>query len=232
MPAGLKNPPHFPVVTHPRSPKGAEIIKDRPIKKQPHLIKLARRDHAESMFGKGALQISPASSYSNPDFAAATRDDEVSFWLSIAAGERLNERIGDSEPTAFDGRVAASRDVLRLQCKDYYAFCMTDRYDFRLLDDFGYDSFVVVYDIAEFARRLKRSVLAIHPKAQMVTRDVVYLDPYYCATWQLVPGFSKNIRYAYQHEWRFVWWMPDGEPLGTFFVELGSLDGIAELYTL
>jgi hypothetical protein len=175
------------------------------------------------MFRKRILLISPASSYANPELTAATHDDEVSFWLSIAAGEKLNERIGDAEPSCFDGQVVPKRQIVRFQCRDYYTFCMTGAYDYRLLDDFGYDAFVVVYDIKEFSRRLMTCVTSVHPRAQLATRNAVYLDPYYCASWQLVPGFWKNLRYAYQREWPFVCWMPEGIPLEKFTVELGSL---------
>ncbi|HMM44087.1 MAG TPA: hypothetical protein PKE41_00460, partial [Candidatus Macondimonas sp.] len=43
---------------------------------------------------------------------------------------------------------------------------------------------------------------------------------------------SKNIRYLYQNEYRFAWTMPEDSMLAPFFVELGPLDDIAEIFEL
>jgi hypothetical protein len=110
---------------------------------------------------------------------------------------------------------------------------MTLGYDYRLLDDFGYDSFVVIYDVGDFAKRLAGAVRAARPELQMDARNVNYFDPYFCATWQLKQGFSKHFRYAYQKEWRFIWPMTAQQSRNdAFFIRLGSLKGIASLYTL
>lgn len=232
FPLNLPESNHFPKVSYPAPPRGAEILSGRPLKNPPYLIKIAKREHAAQMFRFGRVLINPASTYSDAQLVAATRDEELTFWISIAKGERLNERLGKAEPSFDDGRRSCERQVVRFQCKDYYAYCMTADYHYRLLEDFNCDAFVVIYDIKEFANRLAKAVCVLHPKATLMSRRVAYLDPFYCAEWQMVPGFSKNIRYAYQNEWRFVCWQPDGEPLKPFFVELGSLEQLGELYQM
>jgi hypothetical protein len=44
--------------------------------------------------------------------------------------------------------------------------------------------------------------------------------------------FGKRIQYLYQNEYRFVWTAPAGATLEPFFVELGTLEGIAEVIEL
>lgn len=60
-----------------------------------------------------------------------------------------------------------------------------------------------------------------------------YYDPYTVRRDQLTPMYSKNLRYLYQNEYRFIWTVPSGATdLPPFFVELGPLTDIAEFYEL
>lgn len=232
IPAGLPKPPHFPPITHPDTPRGAQILSGRPLSNGPFLVKLAMRPHSEDLFKRGIVRISPASSWAAPHLNRAVQDDELHCEISIASGEKLNERVGDAEPQSDDGRIADKRRRLFLKCDDYYAYCMSLGYDYRLLDDFSYDSFVVIYDVGQFAKRLSDAVQRIYPELRMAANAVQYYDPYFCATWQLKQGFSKHLRYAYQREWRFLWEMPQKHGSAPpFFVELGSLEDIGQLYT-
>ena len=43
--------------------------------------------------------------------------------------------------------------------------------------------------------------------------------------------FSKDLRFAYQREYRFVWNEPPDARLEEFFVEIGTLNDIATLIT-
>lgn len=230
IPANLPTPPQFPIISHPAAPTGVRILRDRPLEKRACLIKLAKKEHAEALLHRGQIRISPASFYTSPALGGAVSDDEMSFTISIAEGERLDERIGDQPPKKSNGRVVPKSFRRRLVCDDFYMYCMTWKYDYRLLDDFKYDAMVVIYDVKGFADKLSAAVRKLRPELMMATGKINYADPYYCATWQLVPGFTKHLKFAYQHEWRFTWAPTSSNQ--PFTIELGPLTSMGVLYTL
>lgn len=124
-------------------------------------------------------------------------------------------------------------DLFRyLQVPNFYVWCCGLGYDARLFKEFEADAALIIIDQKAFADRLSRAVSEQQPNGRFEHGGIGYYDPYTTQRSQMVPAFSKNFKYLYQNEYRYVWWMPEGEMLNPFFVELGSLEDIATIVEL
>jgi hypothetical protein len=106
---------------------------------------------------------------------------------------------------------------------DFYVWCCGLGYDARLFDEFKAEAALVIRDKDAFRARLSAAVAGELPEGSVTDGPLTYYDPYTARHEQLVPIFSKHFRYLYQNEYRFAWTIPEGEPLESFFVELGPL---------
>lgn len=161
----------------------------------------------------GITHFSPVSSYKDAK-SNAVRDDEL----------RLHWYDKNLTPQM-------------VEVQDYYALCLSSEYDYRLFCDFKKDSCVAIKDPAAFSVRLQNAI-ARHNNEHPYSRiraiyecPVIYVDPFSLA----LPGtaaevhFCKHFRFAYQTEFRYVLTAVDEPQLQPFFLELGSLEDIAEI---
>jgi hypothetical protein len=115
---------------------------------------------------------------------------------------------------------------------DFYVWCCVLGYDARLFSDFG-DAVLVIRDKDAFRARLSAAVAREVPNASLTDGPLCYYDPYTDRREQLDPIFNKPFRFLYQNEYRFAWTVSGrATPLSHFFVELGSLDDVAEFLEL
>lgn len=136
--------------------------------------------------------------------------------------------------TMQDGRnIPIIGDVAQtVSMPDYYVFCMICDWDPELLDDFEGDACLVIKNTKCFAHRIEAAAASVLPGWYFHHNPVEYFDPYERFKDEHIdPCMSKDFRFAYQREYRFIWFPQNGEiPEGFKFLELGSLDNIAELY--
>jgi hypothetical protein len=162
----------------------------------------------------GRTQIFPASRYNDAAAISAVRDDELRLdWYD----ETLN--------------------LQSIEAQDYYCLCLSSEYDYRLFVDFRKDSCVAIKDPAAFSMRLRNAIVR-HNNEQPASRigrlyecPVIYVDPFSLAPPETAGEvqFCKHFRFAYQTEFRFVLTGADTLQLQPFFLELGSLEDIAEM---
>jgi hypothetical protein len=110
----------------------------------------------------------------------------------------------------------------------FYVLCLSSRFDFRMFHDFEADAALVIHDRAEFVRRLNLAMSSA-VDAKPVLTPVQYYDSYQVRREELIPGFSKHLRYAYQNEVRMIWEPKSGTTPTAVFVGAGPLEDIAEL---
>lgn len=116
---------------------------------------------------------------------------------------------------------------------DFYIYCTSSRYHYRLIDDFDADAFILFSDPSAFSDRFAEAVRAALPDHTVGAGPVQYFDPYDGPGNTVDPLFWKHFRYAYQSEYRFVWVPPqDRKHMEPIFVGLGPLHDIAELFEL
>src|SRR6266853_4020547 len=88
---------------------------------------------------------------------------------------------------------------------DYYVYCFSDLFDFRLFDDFEGDACLVINNPKQFTDRLLCAGFQKFPDWLAQVDTVDYLDPLRTKPGTIRPFFSKHFRYSYQTELRIVW---------------------------
>lgn len=199
-----------------------------------YLIKYGKYKYLSNTFEHGLIRISPASFYNDPSLNHAIRDSELEFVLHMHPSA-LKMR-------AHDRKTGKSKDILpedlisnvtySLTTFDYYVFCLSSVYDFRLFGDFNSDACLIIKDSKSFLNRLKVKAKDKLPNWECFSGLVSYIDPIKSNPNQVENNmfFSKHFRYAYQKEYRIVWISLDiKNSLKHIFLELGSLMKFTEL---
>jgi hypothetical protein len=195
--------------------------------------KFGKRQHILDALDKGRIRIAPASIYDDPSLNSAQNDNELEH-LAVTPNEHMEFRlIGLDEKGKKINVPAEPKELFRyMMVPNFYVWCCGLGYSARLFEAFQADAVLIIRDQVEFSQRLSDAVAAKNPCAEISDGPVNYYDPYTIQRRQLMPIFSKHIRYLYQNEYRIAWTVPAMEPLKTFFVDLGPLHDIAEMYEL
>jgi hypothetical protein len=226
---------NFPLISYPKPPRGLRILGKNKILPR-EIVKIGKRQHIKDAMNYGRFRIAPASSYSDPSLNSAIQDDELSV-TAIRSGDGATMRVIDpatgkaGEPEKAIGEVTYSQEMR----ENFYVLCMAARYSPRLLDDFEGDAILVINNLNRFIIRLESAVKKLHPELLLKAGTVKYYDPY--LIWpdddDFDPFFFKNFKYAYQKEFRFVWYAQniplDCQP---FFVDIGQMRDIASIHVL
>lgn len=183
---------------------------------------------------RGVVRIAPASSYLGEHLDEARQDDELNRHR-YERGDlvRVTTQDGQQIPIIGDLQRTTSFSV------NYYVICCSNEHDTRLFSAFPNssgepaESCVIIWDIEEFARRLELASSHVLQNWYFHYNPVAYFDPYEVRPREHIdPGMSKDFRYAYQREYRFLWLPISGgtanEPI---FLTLGPLTDIASLYS-
>jgi hypothetical protein len=224
---------HIPHPSFPEIPKGLSILKGKPLPTKPHLIKLGKRDHMTKMFKQGLLKISSASSWRDTSSVTAIKDDELSLLASYSSTDVLKTRLGRS--FASNMSIEDGKEItIKRSLPDFYAYCLTHKYDHRLLSDFCADAMVIIHEPKIFVRKLLDAVKKTRSNLTTKISDIKYYDPYCVEDWDTnLYGLAKHFRYAYQNEFRICWSPKDRqETLESFFVEIGDMSSFAEMRSL
>jgi hypothetical protein len=176
--------------------------------KRPFLARYSSRRYVTEMFETGRIRVAPASSYDDPSLDVARRDDEL--------------------------RVSNGRRPIMRARSDYLVYCLSATLKPRLFGDFAEtDAVLVIHDIGEFFARLDKAAASLPFPWEGTVGAVKYFDPLRTDFANVVPGFWKHFRFAYQVEWRFTWFPHvSGGALKPVFLELGSLKDISETILL
>jgi len=191
------------------------------------LFRYDRRTYIEPLANEGLIRIRPASGFKSLENDRARQDNECEKVAFLpGAHTRITTRDGVNMPIVGDVKKMVS-------LPDYYAFCMTCDWDLDLFADFdGADSCIVIKNVEEFARRIERTAAEQLPNWYFHHSPVEYFDPYERVRNEyLDAGMSKDFRFAYQREYRFLWFPKDAEVADGFkFLALGSLRDLAEVH--
>ena len=234
IPDGVMNESGIPYVTHPEAPDGFKILSGDEMPTSNYLVKLGQKEYMHELFHNGRIRISPASFYADPSLNPAIQDEELSF-NSIALKSETNITSIDQDGKPGQSLEPLGNITITHSAKNYYVYCMTKKYDFRLIDDFGANSMVLITDPKEFGVKFMKAVQDLYgDEYQYLWIPVYYADPFNVDKDLFSIYFAKHFRFSYQNEYRFLM-IPKTEediPLDPFFIELGSLQDIAKLYSL
>lgn len=190
------------------------------------LFRYGQRDHLSSMLSDGVIRIGPASRYKNMEGDPARFDEECSKAYFLP-GRYARVIAADGRNIPILGDVSSS-----VGGPNYYAFCLSCDWDSSLFKDFAADSCLIIKDPEMFARRLEMALAPVLPGWHFHHNPVEYFDPYERARNEYIdPAMSKDFRFAYQREYRFIWFSERGEDAGDFMLgSIGPLGDIAELH--
>src|SRR5207249_1358376 len=115
---------------------------------------------------------------------------------------------------------------------DYYVLCMACGYHPSLFADFKADSCVVIKNADEFARRMEKATMSQLPGWDCHYGPLQYFDPYEVVRNEMFhTHMSKHFSFAYQMEYRFVWFHLQCVPITAYKdLDVGSLEDIAFIH--
>lgn len=213
--------------------KASAVLSAKGLRPGQVFIKFGKVEHMQSLFERGALRVQSASYYATLDHNGAVRDDELSLPLSLSLTREEIIKIVLNPQDVPEGPIDQRLDITYKSGTDYWLYCVTTALEPRLFVDFDADSCVIIKDIYRFQSLLTLQSASHFPNTGHGHRKALYIDPLLPSTAVIDVPMSKHFRYAYQHEYRFVWrpTSPKGN-LPRIDLELGSLKDIAELVVL
>jgi len=225
------------------------------------IVKYGKLEHLGPMFEGGHVRLWPASRYQDMRLDTHRRDDERSRRTVVHPRGMKVQLVQRADGTKVidSPQVEPISNVTYLtECRDYYVWSASHSLEPRLFVDFEADACLIIHRPREFVKRfgwtLTQHFGRYHPPLERFNLEfhgVTYYDPYNLpeaphrawkesyAPW-LIPTESgpclnvpwiKQLRYAYQKEWRIV-----AEPtpardgdLPELHLTLGSLFDVAEI---
>ncbi|PCJ39108.1 MAG: hypothetical protein COA81_11150 [Alphaproteobacteria bacterium] len=224
---------NLPKISHPEPPRGLSILKGQSLPVQPYLVRIGQRQHIINAYSQGLIRIAPAASYSDPSLNVAINDDELKVQTIRSRKGVVMQRVDERTGAKIGPTFQPLNDLTYTRSLDdnFFVLCLTQKYQPRLLDDFAGDGLLIITNPLRFQKRLERAVKTVRPDIKMTASAIVYFDPYKPDPTDIPCHLAKDFSYWYQQEFRMVWTKPglslDEKP---FFVELGTLEGIASMY--
>jgi hypothetical protein len=188
------------------------------------LFRYGEQKWLRKLVDHGQLRVKSAREYALMENDPARKDDEL-VKHSFSPGEYVTI-------TMPDGRKVRPTSDLRYSVSgtDYFVYCVSNDWDPELFADFG-GACVVIRDPDEFARRL-RAAAPMLDDWYFHYNPVSYFDTHERRGGEYITNtMSKDFRFAYQRETRFLWAGMGKEAKGSIDLELGPLGDIATLVT-
>ena len=214
-------------------PPGVSMFENFKDDHKEYLYKFSKKEYVEDMYKFGKFRISPATYYSKGSHLKAVKDFETNRGyklkglVDVMNGNTYIELNGANVPIE-NGFVEAVVFI-----DDYYLFSTSNQISRRMPTDFEADSVLIVNDKAQFIARMKKALEYSRKGWEFLEDNVRYYDPYNDIPKDTNQEFYKHISYAYQREHRCILRSSTSrksEPdLEAFFVEIGSVEDIAEV---
>ncbi len=186
-----------------------------------------------ALYERGSLRIQPASYFAHPGHNSAVNDNELNRRISVVlSGESVRKLV--INPQDLPEQVPDHRvDVQFTFPTDYHLYCLTTSVKPRLFVDFDAEACVIIRDRDAFKRLLQAKAAEELPHSSMTSGSAQYIDPLLPTSGRVFVPLCKYFGYGYQREYRFCWLPPlPAKQLAPVDVEIGSLEGIAELVVL
>ncbi|MGE0822726.1 MAG: hypothetical protein AB7G75_10395 [Candidatus Binatia bacterium] len=197
------------------------------------LVRYSKKEYIEKAFVEGSIRIAPAASYADSSLNAAQFDEELRHF-SVTPDKQLLFKVYGSDTPGGPERelpVTPLEFFQYMEVQNFYVLCCAASFDCRMFHDFEADAAIIIFDPDTFITRINSAVLN-HVQSQLKHGKINYYDPYLVERSQLVPGFFKHFRYAYQDEYRLIWEVSPQILLQPFFVNIGSMYDVADFVEL
>jgi hypothetical protein len=190
------------------------------------LFRYDKKTHITNLAQKGEVRLRPASGFKDLEGDKARHDEECSKIAFLPGNHtRITTSAGVEIPIIGDVEHKVSTF-------NYYVFCMACDWDKQLFTDFEADACIVIKDTEQFASSIESAAANQLAGWRFHHNPVQYFDPYERQKNEYFDAsMSKDFRFAYQREYRFLWAPQNGsEPDGFKFLELGNLENFSEVY--
>jgi hypothetical protein len=189
------------------------------------LFRYGSREWLQEMLDFGRLRVTAARDYALMEKDLARQDDEL-VKHSHSPGEYVTITLPDGRQSRPVGDVKYS-----VSGADYFVYCVSNDWDPDLFQDFNADCCVVIKQPEEFARRLEQAAKGQLQGWYFHHNPVRYFDTHEREPKELIDNaMSKEFRFAYQREYRFLFSGMGLSATGFKSLELGALGDIAELH--
>lgn len=193
-------------------------------KNKPHLIKYGKMEWIKTQ------KVSLASTFNDPSLNLARVDDEMKVVFLPDPNEvQLTQMNG----TPINGILSA--EIHLAIDRDYYIYCTSHTFDYRLFNDFEADCCLFIYDSERFSTDLLNAVETAVAVEDYAYKKVSYFDPVKPDKMykDVSIEFHKHIRYLYQNEYRHVFIPTQNKPLKkSLFLRLPKLNEYSEVISL
>lgn len=190
------------------------------------MFRYTERRYAEATRDRGVVRVAPAASYRSIEGDVARADEEMIKTVILpGAHTKITDMNGNPIKVFGDVRIDHGGP-------DYFVTCFSSSRDVRMFDDFPDATHcVVVLDIDAFASRLEATGRRHFEGWYFHHNPAWYFDPHESSLESYVShATSKDFRFAYQEEYRFLWANHGGKPVrDAQFLELGSLVDIVDV---
>jgi hypothetical protein len=188
------------------------------------LFRYDKKEHLEKLIQFGCLRIRAAKEFNLFENDRARRDNEQ-------IKRRYLPRDYVKITLANGAKVRPLSDIsCSVSVTDYFMFCVSNDWDPDLFLEFGANACVVILDPDEFSRRISAAASKKLEGWYFYYGPVEYFDPYERRRHEWIDNaMSKDFRFAYQRETRFLWAGMGRSATGIVELELGPLDDIAVL---
>jgi hypothetical protein len=195
-----------------------------------YLVKFSKIEFLNQIKHFGKIRVNPASYYNDSSLNIAVRDDELSQKMILPLETKFKKKMstGEFEEIKWIKNIFMTRNYPT----DFYVYCMTNLYQYRLFDDFDANACLLIYDPKIFLNKFLKCLKTCYSDWLLKSGDVGYFDPYFPKNSLSIP-FNKHFRFWYQSEFRIAF-KPKSpvEKLEPIDLEIGSLDNCCELVLL
>lgn len=206
------------------------------------LVRISRREWMLDALEHGRHRFAPASSYRLIEGDEARTDDEMTKAYR-RPGRALTMTMEDGTPIVPIGDVTFSTSRMVGGMADveapYWLTSYSTELDPRLFADFAGgdgddDAALVIFDPVKFIERSLPHLNRAAPFSLKRLHQIDYFDAFHPPSERLAPLTMKDMRFAYQREWRMIL-DPEGNEVlggadGVLFVDVGSIADIAAVY--
>lgn len=190
------------------------------------LFKYTDRKWAFQLREEGKLRINPAQTYLGEANNVAQQDDELRKTAFIP-GRTARITWPDGTETKPIGDIMHT-----VSGPEYHQTSFSTVWDDAMFREFGKDACVFVNDAPEFLRRIEAAGKSHYPGWYFMDNPIQYFDPYLRGRNEFFDNaMSKDIRYAYQREYRIFWSRMQSQQIDEAQdLELGDCRDIIEVF--
>lgn len=224
----------LPKLDWPGVPEAIRKFRSMGLKETSYSVKFGHFKFLEGTLKKGIIRIAPASSYDDSSLNPAQKDLELELTY-MGLPHEVEIDVFDGKTGKPKGKIKPVGNVQFTERSktDYYVYCLSATFDYRLFGDFEYDCALVIKDPEKFLERLLFKFKEQFPGYTAAAHVIDYIDPLNFKSNKFSVFFSKHFRFWYQKECRAVWIPPTSvDMLEPIFLELGSLEDICEIICL